>query len=73
MAVHRHGEPLGLSVYVSGSVGVRKYLLIFFLIFGVADMLYGLYRNDGISMVIGGVMAVIAFTLLKKEKTEKTE
>jgi hypothetical protein len=52
---------------------MRKYLLIFFLVFGVADMLYGLHRNDGISMVIGGVMAVIAFMLLKKEKAGNKE
>jgi len=49
-----------------------KYILIFFALLGAADLSYGLYRGDRISILFGGIMIFIALSILhKKHKEEK--
>ena len=47
---------------------MNKYFLIFFMILGVADFAYGLWSKDRISILIGGIMVFIAFSIMKKGK-----
>lgn len=49
-----------------------KYVLIFFMVLGAADLIYGLSRGDKISVLMGGIMVFIAASILhKKYKEEK--
>ncbi len=48
-----------------------KYFLIFFMILGAADFAYGLWSKDRISILIGGIMIFIAFSIMKKGRQDK--
>jgi len=52
---------------------MHKYFLIFFMILGAADFAYGLWSKDSISILIGGIMIVIAFSIMKKGKQGKKD
>ena len=52
---------------------MRKYFLIFFMILGAADSAYGLWSKDSISILIGGIMIFIAFSIMKKGKQGKKD
>lgn len=55
-----------------GKRSMYKYVLIFFTLLGAADLAYGLYSGDKISVLMGGVMIFIALSILhKKYKEEK--
>jgi hypothetical protein len=51
---------------------MSKYFLIFFMLLGAADFGYGLYSGDRISLLIGGIMVFIGFSIMKKDR-EKTK
>ncbi|HPQ43226.1 MAG TPA: hypothetical protein PKZ42_03280 [Syntrophales bacterium] len=50
---------------------MNQYVLIFFMILGVADFAYGLWSKDRISILIGAVMVFIAFSIMRKGRREK--
>ena len=52
---------------------MSKYFLIFFMILGAADFAYGLWSKDRISILIGGIMVFIAFSIMKKGKQGKKD
>jgi len=52
---------------------MSKYFLIFFMILGAADFAYGLWSKDRISILIGGIMIFIAFSIMKKGKQGKKD
>ncbi|MBW2638070.1 MAG: hypothetical protein JRC86_11225 [Deltaproteobacteria bacterium] len=50
---------------------MKKYFPIFFMILGAADFGYGLYRGDRISLLIGGIIILIAVSIIRKAKQEE--
>jgi hypothetical protein len=50
---------------------MSKYFLIFFMLLGAADFSYGLYRGDRISLLVGGIMVFIGFSIMRKAKQEE--
>lgn len=47
---------------------MSKYFLIFFMLLGAADFGYGLWSGDRISLLIGGIMIFIGFSIMKKDR-----
>jgi len=41
------------------------------MILGAADFGYGLYRGDRISLLIGGIIILIAVSIIRKAKQEE--
>ncbi len=52
---------------------MNKPFLIFFLILGAADFIYGLYSGDRISILIGGIMVFIGFSVMRKNKKKEKD
>jgi hypothetical protein len=50
---------------------MKRFLPIIFIILGALDTIYGAIRSDVISLVIGVVMVVISFYILRKEQENK--
>ena len=48
-----------------------KYFLGFFMILGAADLVYGLLEGDRISVLIGGLLIFITFSILRKRIQEE--
>lgn len=50
---------------------MNKYVLIFFVAFGLIDFLYGLFYHDQLSTVIGPVIiAITMYIALRDKKAE---
>jgi divalent metal cation (Fe/Co/Zn/Cd) transporter len=41
------------------------------MLLGAADFSYGLYRGDRISLLVGGIMVFIGFSIMRKAKQEE--
>ncbi|MBW2558114.1 MAG: hypothetical protein JRD69_04650 [Deltaproteobacteria bacterium] len=52
---------------------MNKLFLIFFVILGAADFIYGLYIGDRISLLIGGVMVFIGFSVIRRDKKKEKD
>ncbi|MEA2014759.1 MAG: SoxR reducing system RseC family protein [Thermodesulfobacteriota bacterium] len=52
---------------------MNKLFPIFFMILGVADFSYGLYSGDRISILIGGIMIFIGFSIMRKNSVKEKE
>ena len=50
---------------------LHKYFLGFFMILGAADLVYGLLKGDRISVLIGGLIVFITFSMLRKRIQEE--
>ena len=50
---------------------MRKYVLIFFIILGAADFIYGLWSGDRLSLLIGGIIIFITVSIIRKGKKEE--
>jgi len=49
---------------------MNKYIVILFIGFGIADLLYGIYSHDRVSLVVGPVIiAVTAYIAWSKKKS----
>jgi hypothetical protein len=49
---------------------LHRYFLGFFMILGAADLVYGFLKGDNISVLIGGLMVFITFSILRKKIQE---
>lgn len=49
----------------------HKVILVIFILLGLIDVMYGILRNDAISLVIGPVMVLTAGYLLTGQKRKK--
>jgi hypothetical protein len=55
--------------YPVSKKAMNKYVLIFFVAFGLIDFLYGLFYHDQLSIVIGpAIIAITAYIALKNKK-----
>lgn len=50
---------------------LHKYFLGFFMIIGAADLVYGLIKEDRISVLIGVLLIFITFSMLRKRIKEE--
>jgi hypothetical protein len=50
---------------------MSKYFLIFFMLLGAVDFGYGLWSGDRISLLIGGIMIFIGFSIMRKDKEKQ--
>jgi len=50
---------------------MNRSILIFFIVLGMADLVYGLWYGDRISVMIGVVIVVVTLSIMKKNKEEK--
>jgi hypothetical protein len=50
---------------------MKKYIPIFFMILGAADLIYGLWSGDRISLLIGVIIILIAVSIIRKGKQEE--
>jgi lipid-A-disaccharide synthase-like uncharacterized protein len=50
---------------------MRKYLPAVFTILGAVDIVYGIWKSDVVSLVIGGIMVAISLYIMKKEREKK--
>ena len=52
---------------------MNKPFLIFFVILGAADFAYGLWSGDRISILIGGIMVFIGFSIMRRNKKKEKD
>jgi len=52
---------------------MNQSILNFFMVLGMADLAYGLWSGDRISVMIGVVIIVVTFSIIKKNKEEKKD
>lgn len=50
---------------------MNQSVLTFFMGLGIADLAYGLWSGDRISVMIGVVIVVVTLSIIKKNKEEK--
>lgn len=50
---------------------MNKSILNFFIVLGMADVGYGLWLGDKISVMIGVVIIVVTLSIIKKNKEEE--
>lgn len=49
---------------------MKKYFLIFFMILGAGDFLYGILSGDQISVLVGSVIVIISIYIARRKKPE---
>ena len=52
---------------------MNQSILTFFMGLGMADLIYGLWSGDRISVMIGVVIIVVTLSIIKKNKEEKKD
>ena len=49
---------------------MKKYFLIFFMIVGAGDFLYGVFSGDQLSILMGAVIMILTIYIARRKKTE---
>ncbi len=49
---------------------MKKYSLIFFMILGIGDFLYGILSGDQISVLVGSVIMILTIYIARRKKPE---
>jgi len=53
---------------------MNRYFIVFFMIVGVADLLYGIFSGDRISVLVGGGLTILTiYVAWKQRKAQKNE
>ena len=49
---------------------MKKYFLIFFMILGAGDFLYGILSGDQISVLVGSVIVILSIYIARRKNSE---
>jgi inner membrane protein involved in colicin E2 resistance len=49
---------------------MKKYFLIFFMILGAGDFLYGILSGDQISVLVGSLIMILTIHIARRKKPE---
>lgn len=50
---------------------MNRYFIVFFMIVGVADLLYGIFSGDRISIFVGGGLTILTIYVARKQWNQR--